>query len=324
MDLKSYQEKLLSGNYDFDAMAKWLWQYQYQQNPVMRDFTDRLGGPSQGPRSMPISFFKHFEMRAGSKWPAKTVFASSGTTGQTPSRHFVKDEALYKAVTEQGFHQYFANQDYQIFALLPSYLERGNSSLVFMVRHWIERFGLPGSGFYLNDFEALANGLKKASEEKSPILLIGVAFALLDFAEEYTLDLPPDAVVIETGGMKGRRDEIVRSELHRHLSVRLGVEKIYSEYGMTELMSQAYTQGGSRFYPAPSLRIRISDLHLNRLTVPHGTTGRIHLVDLANVHSCGFIATDDLGKGFEDGSFEVLGRIDSAELRGCSLMYEGS
>ncbi|MEM9985255.1 MAG: acyl transferase, partial [Bacteroidota bacterium] len=267
MDLKSYQQKLLSGNYDFDAMAEWLWAHQYRGNPVMRDFVDRLDGAAQEPRSMPISFFKHFEMLTGKDWTPKAVFASSGTTGQTPSQHFVKDVALYKAVTEQGFYQYFANQPYQIFALLPSYLERGNSSLVYMVRHWIDRFGLPGSGFYLNDFQALATGLKRAAEENTPILLIGVAFALLDLAEEYTLELPSDAIVIETGGMKGRRTEIIRSELHQHLRAGLGVETIHSEYGMTELMSQAYTQGGNRFYPAPSLRVRISDLHLNRLSV---------------------------------------------------------
>ncbi len=318
-----FRHQLFSGQFDFDAMAAALWRYQVAQNPVMRDFAERLGRPRDEIISMPIAFFKHFAMQTGGTWEPEAVFTSSGTTGQVPSRHLVRDLSLYDQNSLCGFQHFFTASRYRILALLPSYLERGHSSLVRMVQVWMDNFGLPGSGFFLRDFAALRARLEEAQALGEPVLLIGVAFALLDFAEEQPTQLPPDTVVIETGGMKGRREELIRSELHARLCAGLGVEQVHSEYGMTELMSQAYTGAGGRFRPAPTLRVQIRDLHLDRLRLGPGITGRIHLIDLANLHSCAFIATDDLGRWHEDGTFEVLGRVDAAELRGCSLMYTG-
>ncbi|MEM7368854.1 MAG: acyl transferase [Bacteroidota bacterium] len=309
---------LLEGEDSFSKKEEILWAYQSQYNPIIRQFCETIG--SDLPQSIPIEFFKHKALKTG-EWEAQTIFESSGTTTQQPSRHLVRDLELYEQTTLKGFDTFYHRQPYRILALLPSYLERGNSSLVHMVKTWIETFGLPGSGFFLHNFDALRQQLHEAMEAGERILLIGVAFALLDFAEEQAFPLPGDSLVIETGGMKGRKEEIVREELHTRLKVSFAVPQIYSEYGMTELMSQAYTGAHGRFLPAPTLRVYISDIHLNRLIQPVGVAGRIHLVDLANVHSCAFIATDDLGRMYADGSFEVLGRLDMAEMRGCSLMY---
>ena len=313
-----WQQKILNTSIDFDSLQQEIWSYQYAHNPIMHTFADALSWPE--PISMPIDFFKRHAMKA-KEWEAKAIFESSGTTGQTPSRHHVKDVYLYEQNTLNGFFEFFPRKKYRVLALLPSYLERGNSSLVHMVKTWIDHFGLPGSGFYLYNFEELRQSITEAGEAGEHILLIGVTFALLDFVEEQSLTLPPDTFVIETGGMKGRKKEMVRSELHRILTQGLGVPHIYSEYGMTEMMSQAYLMQDGRFRPASTLKLWTSDIHLDRLVQPFGTTGRLHIIDLANVHSCSFLATDDLGKVYEDGSFEVLGRLDTSEIRGCNLMY---
>ncbi|MEM7654860.1 MAG: acyl transferase [Bacteroidota bacterium] len=297
-----------------------LWQYQNAHNPVLRAYCDALG--TTEPISLPIAFFKQYPLQTKT-WEPEHRFASSGTTGQQPSQHLVRSLADYGANTLQGFHRFFPEQRYVILGLLPSYLERGNSSLVYMVQHWIQTFGLPGSGFFLDDFEALRKAVRTAEANGQPILLIGVAFALLDLAEDAALPLPPNTIVLETGGMKGRRKELVREALHRRLKASFGLPTIYSEYGMTELLSQAYSDERGRFRPSPTLRAWVSDVHLDRLVQPPGIVGRLHLVDLANLDSCGFIATDDLGRMHPDGTFEVLGRLDTAEMRGCSLMYEG-
>ncbi|MEO1215354.1 MAG: acyl transferase [Bacteroidota bacterium] len=318
-DPDSFAKILLSGTFDFEQMSEELWHYQLDQNKVIRDYCKRLGKAER--QSIPIEFFKHFEMRTGD-WQEETIFESSGTTGQTPSRHFVKDVSLYDQITIQGFHHFFEEGDYKILALLPSYLERGSSSLVHMVKNWIDHFGLPGSGFYLYNFEELRKAIYEAMDAGEKIILIGVAYALLDFVEEEKIKLPADAIVMETGGMKGRKKEMIREELHAHLREGLGIEMIRSEYGMTELMSQAYTVESGRFRTAPSMQVLVSDIHLNRLIQKPGISGRLHIIDLANIHSCAFIATDDIGRIHEDGSFEVLGRLDTAEIRGCSLMYE--
>ena len=254
-------------------------------------------------------------------WDAKTIFESSGTTGQTPSRHFVRDTELYEKNVLDGFYHFFPKKKYRILALLPSYIERGNSSLVYMVKTWMDHFGTEGSGFYLDDFEALQNAIQAGNEAGESIILIGVSFALLDLAEKGTVQVPKGTIVIETGGMKGRRKELIRRELHETLKEGLGIDKIHSEYGMTELMSQAYTVESGRFRCASTMQVFVSDIHLNRLIEKPGVAGRLHIVDLANLHTCAFIATDDIGRMHEDGSFEVLGRLDSAEMRGCNLMY---
>lgn len=313
-----FQERLLTGHFDFEEMASQLWEYQITYNKVVREFSHALGKNSY--HSIPIEFFKEFEMKCGD-WEAETVFESSGTTGQIPSRHFVRDISLYDQNVLQGFHHFFPKGEYKILALLPSYLERGASSLVHMVKVWIDSFGLPGSGFYLYNFEELRKALCEGAEAGEKIILIGVAYALLDFVEEKALNLPESTIVIETGGMKGRKKEMIRAELHKVLQQGLAVDHIYSEYGMTELMSQAYTDRTGRFRTPPSMEVFISDIHLHRLEQKPGVSGRLHIIDLANIHSCAFIATDDIGRKYEDGSFEVLGRLDTSEIRGCSLMY---
>ncbi|WNJ20864.1 acyl transferase [Pontibacter sp. G13] len=319
-DPDSFFQRIFAPEADFEALADELWAHQSQTVPQIRQFCEVLGTDAR--QSMPISFFKHFELKDG-HWEPEAIFGSSGTTGQTPSRHFVKDLESYRINARRGFEAFFPAGDYQILALLPSYLERGNSSLVRMVQNWIEDFGLPGSGFFLDDFNALRTQIDQARESGTPLILIGVAFALLDFVESHGVQLPPDAIVLETGGMKGRKKELVREELHEILKAGFGVSQIHSEYGMTELLSQAYTGSHGRFQCPPSMRVFMSDIHLNRLIQPIGVTGRLHIIDLANIHSCAFIATDDLGRMHADGSFEVLGRLDTAEMRGCNLMYVG-
>lgn len=317
-DLNGYVKQLFGPNPDFAALEQSLWEYQSLYNPVMHNFCEELGNYEQ--ISFPIEGFKRFDMKTGD-WEHKLIFESSGTTGQIPSRHFVKDSSIYERNVIHGFHSFFPAEKYRILGLLPSYLERGNSSLVYMVKTWMDHFGLPGSGFFLNDFEALTRALWEGAEAGEPIILIGVAFALLDYAELHPVQLPPQTIVIETGGMKGRKEELIRSELHERLKNGLGIDLIRSEYGMTELMSQAYTDETGRFRTAPTMRVFVSDIYLNRLIEPPGVSGRLHIVDLANIHTCGFIATDDIGRMHPDGSFEVLGRLDHAEMRGCNLMY---
>ncbi|MDX2249271.1 MAG: acyl transferase [Bacteroidia bacterium] len=319
-DPEIFFAQLYSETRDFNSLEADLWTFQYRHNPAIQAFCKELG--TDQPVSVPIGFFKHFEMKTG-EWMPETNFFSSGTTGQIPSRHPVKDISLYEKNSIEGFFAFFPRQRYRIMGLLPSYLERSGSSLVHMVKTWIEVFGLPGSGFYLHDFDSLRKTLEESAALGERILLIGVAYALLDFAEEKPIQLPPDSIVIETGGMKGRKEEMIREELHTRLQAGLGLKRIYSEYGMTELMSQAYTDITGRFRPAPTMRVYVSDIHLNRLIEPVGVSGRLHIVDLANVYSCAFIATDDIGKMYPDGTFEVLGRLDTAEMRGCSLMVNG-
>ncbi len=243
----------------FEQLAVELWAYQLQHNPLLNAYQAGLPGPR--PLSLPISFFKHKGVQTGI-WEPAAVFASSGTTGQSPSHHYVQDLDLYQANCLHGFRYFFPNQPFRILALLPSYLERGNSSLVQMVKTWIDAFGLPGSGFYLHDFSALRQAIAEGGEAGERLLLIGVTFALLDFVAEEAMQLPPDTLVMETGGMKGRKEEMVRTEIHRHLKQGFGVDHIYSEYGMTELLSQAYTGREGRFWCPPTLQVRNIDLNL--------------------------------------------------------------
>lgn len=305
---------------DFEALAARVWEVQRRDNAVMRRFCAELGTTAQ--QFIPISFFRDFDLRCGVGWEPEAVFRSSGTTASARSRHPVRDLGLYARASEAGFRHFFPDGDYAIFALLPNYLQAGDSSLVQMVRHFILTFGTPDSGFYLDDFDALRAGLVAAMERRERILLIGVTYALLDFAASHGLVLPPDAIVMETGGMKGRRKEMVRAELHAELMAGLSVPRIYSEYGMTELLSQAYTDGSERFRCPPWMRCVVTDLYLPGVVLPPGETGRINLIDLANLHSCAFIRTDDLGRSHADGSFEVLGRLDHADLRGCNLLVD--
>lgn len=316
MNIADFSQEIFSPSANFDILAETLWLYQQQHNPVLQRFTQHF--PTDSPTFLPIAAFKSHELKTGT-WEAEAVFESSGTTGQIPSRHFVKDLSLYKKLAIEGFFRFFPKKQYRILALLPSYLERETASLVQMVRYWMEDFGLAGSGFYLHNFDALDQAITEAEGED--ILLIGVAFALLDFAEKRQLPLPKNTIVIETGGMKGRKKEITRAEMHKQLCEGFQIPTIASEYGMTELLSQAYSLSNGRFYCPPWMKVVISDIHLPTKIQSIGVAGRINAIDLGNIHSCAFISTDDMGKMYEDGSFEVLGRIDNAELRGCNAMY---
>ena len=318
-DAKDFEATIFSPSLDFELAASSLWQYQLRQNPVISEFCQLLH--QEESIHLPIDLFKYREMKSGADWKAEAIFESSGTTGQVPSKHFVRDLEIYKQSILKGFHSFFPEQSYRIMALLPSYLERGNSSLVQMAKIWMDHFGLPGSGFYLNNFKALEQAILEGKDAGEPIILLGVSFALLDFAASYPLSVPSDSIIIETGGMKGRRKEITRKELHEALGAAFQQEQIYSEYGMTELLSQAYSVKSGRFKCPPWMKVEIGDIHLPTHKLPFGQSGRILITDLANIHSCAFIATEDLGIAYEDGSFEVLGRIDQSELRGCSLMY---
>jgi hypothetical protein len=313
-------EEISAPDADFTALAARIWTVQCRDNAVIRRFCTALGVVRQ--QFIPISFFRDFDLRCGEDWQAAAVFQSSGTTASARSRHLVRDLDLYEHASVAGFRHFFPDGDYAIFALLPNYLQAGDSSLVQMVKHFILTFGAPDSGFYLDDFDALRNALYAAIERRERILLIGVTYSLLDFAASHGLQLPADAIVMETGGMKGRRKEMVRAELHAELKAGLGVDRIYSEYGMTELLSQAYTDGGERFFCPPWMRCVVTDLYIPGLVLPIGQVGRINLIDLVNVHSCAFIRTDDLGRSHVDGSFEVLGRLDHADLRGCNLLVD--
>lgn len=313
-----HPERLFHSGADFAALEEEVWQFQLRHQPVVRRFVSYLG--EKGPVFLPISFFKDFEMKTEGNWQPAAVFGSSGTTGQQPSRHFARDLGIYEASLMAGYRHFYSSEPRKILALLPNYLERQDSSLVYMVRHWMAEFGLPGSGFFLYDHYALDQALAEAEEQREPVLLIGVSYALLDFGESHPRSLPEGSVLMETGGMKGRKKEMVRAELHGHLRQMFGVTAVHSEYGMTELLSQAYSLGDGRFRCPPWMRVVVTDPHVPGKLVPPGRSGRINVVDLANVYSCAFIRTDDLGRSHEDGSFEVLGRLDHAEIRGCNLM----
>jgi hypothetical protein len=255
-------------------------------------------------------------------WEAETVFTSSGTTGQQPSRHFVRDRGFYLRNARRGFEGLYGPvADWCVLALLPSYLERRGSSLVAMADHFIQLSHRPESGFFLHDLDRLAEVLQDCRAVGKKTLLLGVSFALLDFAERHAMDLG-GVVVMETGGMKGRRREMTRGELHALLKAAFRLDAIHSEYGMTELLSQAYAPGDGLFRPAPTLRFLATELQDPFQPVGPGRTGILNAVDLANLDTCAFIATEDLGRVHADGRFEVLGRADAAEMRGCNLLVE--
>lgn len=267
---------------------------------------------------LPISFFKTHRVVSGQSAPA-VIFESSGTTQSNVSRHYVSDLDIYRRSFTGAFQRFYGHiGDWCIIGLLPSYLERQHSSLVLMVDELVRKSGHPGSGFYLHDLEALHTMLLRLEEQGQQTLLIGVTFALLDFAAAFPLRLQ-HTVVMETGGMKGRRKELTRQEVHAQLCTRLGVPVIHSEYGMTELLSQAYSARNGRFHCPPWMKVLVREED-DPLVVHTQGRGVLNIIDLANIHSCCFIATDDVGTVFPDGSFEVLGRMDSSDMRGCSLM----
>lgn len=310
---------------DFESLTLEVFHYQYGENTVYKAFCDHLGKqPSRVKRIedipfLPITFFKQKTVLTGKGVP-EIIFTSSGTTGKDTSKHYVLDMALYEKSYLTAFQQFYGPvENYCVLALLPAYLEREGSSLIYMVHDLIQKSKHPESGFYLNDLEGLRHKLIALDAKGIRTLLIGVSFALLDLVETHPMQLK-HTVVMETGGMKGRRKELIREELHTLLKKGLGVPKIHSEYGMTELLSQAYSQGGGLFSAPPWMRVLIRDTEDPLSLQPPGKVGGVNIVDLANLHSCSFIATQDLGKLYENGDFELLGRYDHSDIRGCNLM----
>lgn len=329
----------------FESLAMEVFRFQADQNPVYKDY---LGLLRIDPREvagldhipfLPIRFFRTHAVQTTTFNP-QIVFESSGTTGDGTSRHLIRDLSLYNESLKKGFENIYGSPEGNcIIGLLPSYLERENSSLVYMVQLLVRQSGHPLSGFYLDEFEKLVKVLAELEKSRQRVFLFGVSFALLDLAERYSLSLQ-HTTIIETGGMKGRRKEIIRAELHEQLRKRFGVSVIHSEYGMTELLSQAYSKSDGIFYCPPWMKVMVRDEEdplsvysqqstagsresPNELSqnsrIPHHA-GAINVIDLANIWSCSFIATDDVGKLYADGSFEVLGRMDNSDLRGCSLL----
>lgn len=325
-----FEQSIFHNNADFEHLACQLFKYQYENNELYGAYCKSIGissGEIHSTRDipfLPIGFFKTHEVITG-KFVPQIIFESSGTTGVVPSRHSVKDVSLYKKSFQKAFELFYGKvEGLTVIGLLPSYLERGHSSLVYMVNDLIEQSGNPDSGFYLNDYEQLFYKLRELEARNKSVLLVGVTFALLDFAEKYQMSLH-NTIIMETGGMKGRREEWTRSQVHAFLSEKLKVETIHSEYGMTELMSQAYSRGKGIFRCPPWMKVVLRNEQDPLQVLPdpgrnENKQGIINIIDLANIHSCAFIATDDLGKLYPDGSFEVLGRIDNSDLRGCSLL----
>ncbi len=309
----------------FETLSLQIFRYQYDNNSLYRQFVDLLNINPTTVNVMdkipflPISFFKNFEIKTG-EWKAETIFTSSGTTGQINSQHFVRDLDLYQKITEQGFQYFYGNIcDYSILALLPAYLERQGSSLVYMANHFITLSKYNNSDFFLYNYEALVMRLKEHQAKRIPTLLLGVSFALWDLAEQFPQDLS-NIIIMETGGMKGRRTELTRSALHDIFTKAFQITKIHSEYGMTELLSQGYSKGNGLFYPSPTMKIFTREITDPLSMQKNGKVGGVNVIDLANLDSCSFIATDDLGRLYADDSFEILGRFDNSDVRGCNLM----
>lgn len=310
---------------EFHKTAMKIFRYQFEHNEVYQKYCLLLQKDPSNVRHLteipflPIEFFKSKEILSSIE-PIQETFTSSGTTGSATSKHHVTDLSFYEYSFRNGFSKFYGNiEDYAVLALLPSYLERDGSSLIYMVNDLIEGSNHPDSGFYLNDYEALAKKLIELDSDGQNVLLIGVTYALLDLIELQKFELK-NTIVMETGGMKGKRKEMIREELHQILSKDFGVPKIHSEYGMTELLSQAYSLGDGIFECPPWMDILIRDTEDPLTILEDEKTGGINVIDLANFNSCSFIATQDLGKKYPDYSFEVLGRFDNSDIRGCNLM----
>lgn len=298
MDVKVYQEYLSAINVDPFTISRW------EDIPYL-----------------PIEFFRtHEVIKNGSI--AEVIFQSSGSTSAKSSKHFVADTQLYIESFRKGFQLQYGNVgEYALLALLPSYLQKGDSSLVFMTDYLIKESKNYFSGFYLDNYSSLANALNTLKEHRHKTILLGVSYALLDLAEQFPMQFP-ELIIMETGGMKGRRKELVKEELHAILKSGFGVEKIHSEYGMTELLSQAYSSGDGIYTCPPWMKVRIREMNDPFQFVNSGKTGGVCITDLANVNSCAFIATQDLGRLHSNGTFEILGRFDDSEARGCNLLVD--
>jgi len=332
-----WKDKVLAVNDStFEKLALDLFHFQYENNSVYQQYLNALQIDPGAVETieqipfLPLRFFKSHAIQTTSFDPA-IVFESSGTTGTLNSRHYVKDSQWYKDVFTKGFELFYGPaKDWCILGLLPSYLERENSSLVFMVNELIRLTGHSQSGFYLDDYTRLGSLIQELEQKNQKTLLIGVTFALLDFAAVYSVTGESTSLrhtlIMETGGMKGRRKEMIRAGVHAILKTSFGLPLIHSEYGMTELLSQAYSAGDGVFQCPPWMKVLIREeddpleIRSQRLQTNAPVSGAINMIDLANIYSCSFVATDDAGKLLPDGSFEVLGRMDNSDIRGCSLM----
>ncbi len=310
---------------DFKATALNVFKFQFENNGIYRSFCDLLYVNPSDVKTikdipfLPIQFFKSHEVLS-SKNRIETIFTSSGTTGSITSKHLVTNVSVYEKSYIKGFNHFYGNiEDYAVLALLPNYLEREGSSLVYMANGLIKKSKNSYSGFYLNQYDALIEHLKYLETIGQKTLLIGVTFALLNLIEQQQFTLK-HTIIMETGGMKGMRKELVREELHATLTQGFGVKNIHSEYGMTELLSQAYSKGCGIFKCPNWMKVLTRDPEDALTITSNGKTGGINIIDLANVNSCSFIATQDLGKVYDNGDFEVVGRFDTSDIRGCNLM----
>lgn len=327
--LKTKIHDAISGqNFDFEELAVDLFRFQYQHNGIYREWVNALGilpasimVSSQIP-FLPIELFKNHEVRSINA-PITIQFTSSGTTSQTNSKHALSDTSLYRQSYRTGFTSFYGDpKNHVLIALLPSYLERNGSSLIYMIDDLIKLTNDPLSGFYLKATEQMYEAIYRAQKKQKRVLLWGVTYALLDLAERGNLHLTQNDIVMETGGMKGRRREMIREEVHQILCEAFNVDLIHSEYGMTELLSQAYSQGHGIFTTPPWMKILIRQNNDPFQYVTHGKSGGVNVIDLANYESCAFIQTQDLGRLVDGSSFEILGRFDHSELRGCNLLID--
>ena len=317
----------ISNDGEFNSLALNIFRYQAVSNKTYHTYLGQLGVNIHIIDNLieipflPVELFKYHKIVTGEE-NTGIIFESSGTTSGDKSKHYVTDPQLYINSLTRCFSLFYGNPgDYCILALLPSNIERGESSLAFMTGHLIKLTGHPDSGFYLYNFEDLIEKLSQLERKKQKTLLLGVSFALLDLAEKYPVPLK-HTIIIETGGMKNRREDMTREELHEILKKAFRVREIHSEYGMTELLSQAWSKRDGIFHTPPWMKIMIRDSYDPLSYLPVGKSGGINIIDLANIHSCSFIATQDIGKLHPNGSFEVLGRFDNSDIRGCTLMLE--
>ncbi len=315
----------ISSQKQFEKIALKVFRFQYENNIVYREFCELLNVEKGSVKSLheipflPIQFFKSHDVLSSTE-PIQETFTSSGTTGMITSKHLITDVTLYEDSYRNAFSEFYGSiEDYTILALLPSYLDRTGSSLIYMVKDLIELSNNQDSGFYLNNYDELISKLIELDSSGQNVLLIGVTYALLDLIEQQNFQLK-NTIIMETGGMKGKRKEIIREELHELLCNGFGVSSIHSEYGMTELLSQAYSLGDGIFECPNWMTVLIRDTEDALSYVEIGKTGGINVIDLANINSCSFIATQDLGKKYPNNSFEVLGRFDNSDIRGCNLM----
>ena len=327
-DILQNRIRLLTTNApDFEELTMAVFAHQYKYNDFYRTYCTQLGKEFSKISTigdipfLPIQFFKNQVLKTGNWSPEQMIFTSSGTTGAATSQHFVRDLQFYKDISILGFEEkYGAVDDFCVLGLLPSYLERTGSSLITMVDEFIKRSKYAESGFFLRNHAELAEILRGCKERKIPTILIGVSFALMDFVENYAVDFP-EIIVMETGGMKGQRREMIRSELHEAIKKGFNCPHIHSEYGMTELFSQGYSKHSGIFEPTPTMRVVTREINDPlSITPKSGQLGVINVIDLGNLDTCSFVATDDLGRVFADGQFEVLGRLDNSDMRGCNLL----